>query len=106
MNGAPKQNLTRTCGDCPLWPAGTQGGCPTQEKIQLCINHVLGGRRQWITGEEFLAQVAAHRQKRLQESLKATKPFQPGPFVRTYILDWSLQYKPKRPVLSIPEDLL
>jgi hypothetical protein len=105
MNGAPKQNLTRICADCPLWPAGTQSGCPTQEKIQLCINHVLGGRRQWITAEEFLAQVAAYRQKRLQEPLKATEPFQPGSFVRTYDLDRLLQYKPKRPVLIIPEDL-
>lgn len=103
---APKQNQPRTCAGCPLWPAGTQSGVPTQEKIQNCVNHVLEGRRLWLTAEEFLAQVEAYRQKRLKEPLKATVPFQPGPFVRTYILDSTLKFKPKRPVLIIPEDLL
>lgn len=106
MNCAPKHNQARTCADCPLWPAGTQSGFPTQEKIQLCINHVLGGRRQWITGEEFLTQVESHRQARLKAPLKATKPFQPGPFARTYVLDYSLKFTPKPPKLIIPEDML
>lgn len=106
MNCAPKPPQARTCADCPLWPAGTQSGSPTLEKIELCTQHVLGGRRPWITDEEFLAQLEAQRQARLNAPLKTRKPFQPGPFVRTYELDWSLKYVPPRPQLIIPEDML
>lgn len=106
MSGAPKQTQADMCVDCPLWPAGTQSGSPTQEKIQRCINHVLGGPRPWITDTEFLALLEAQREARLNAPIKATKPFQPGPFVRTYVLDWSRMYIPPRPKLIIPEDLL
>lgn len=105
MNAAPKSRELKSCLDCPLWPAGTQSGFPTMEKIQLCINHVLGGRRQWIAGDEFQAQVEAHRQARLKAPIKGTKAFQPGPVVRTYVLDYARMFTPKRPVLIIPEDM-
>lgn len=61
--------------------------------------------RNWMTAEEFLAQVEAHRQARLKAPLKATKPFQPGPAVRTYVLDYSCVFVPKRPEFIIPEDM-
>lgn len=51
--------------------------------------------RNWMTAEEFLAQVAAYRQLRLKEPLKVRKPFVPGPFVRTYVLDRNHHYRPK-----------
>jgi len=62
--------------------------------------------RNYLTAEEFLAQVEAHRQTRLQEPLKAIQPFVPGPFVYTYELDWRRQYTPQPPRLIIPEDML
>lgn len=100
---APKQNQPRTCAGCPLWPAGTQSGVPTQEKIQNCVNHVLEGRRLWLTAEEFLAQVEAYRQKRLKEPLKATVSFQPGLFVRTYVLNRNLKFTPRVKVPATPK---
>ena len=51
--------------------------------------------RNWLTAEEFLAQVEAYRQERLQHPLKTFKPFVPGPFVRTYVLNWKLKFTPK-----------
>ena len=60
--------------------------------------------RNWMTAEEFLAQVEAHRQARLKNPLKTSEPFTPGPFVHTYILDWSRKFTP-RPKLDIPEDM-
>jgi hypothetical protein len=62
-----------------------------------------GEPRNWMTPEEFLAHVEAHRQERLRHPLKGRKPFQPGPFVRTYVLDWSRMYVPPRRKLIIPE---
>lgn len=59
--------------------------------------------RNWLTAEEFLAEVAAYRQERLKHPLKATRPFVPGPFVRTYVLNWNLKFTPKIPVLLKPE---
>lgn len=51
--------------------------------------------RNWMTADEFLAQVEAYRRLRSQQPLKASRPFVPGPFVRTYILnpakDFTLQ---------------
>jgi hypothetical protein len=51
--------------------------------------------RNWMTAEEFLAQVVVYRQLRLKEPLKARKPFVPGPFVRTYVLDRNHHFPPK-----------
>jgi hypothetical protein len=62
--------------------------------------------RIWLTAEEFLAQDAAYRQERLQNPLKATKPFVPGPFVRTYVLNWNLKFTPRVPAALKPEVLL
>lgn len=104
MSDAPPYRATRGCANCPLWPAGTQSGFPTMEKIQLCIHHVLGGRRQWITGEEFLAEVQAHREARRKTPPKTYKHFEPGTPVRIYVLDYSRRFTPKPPELIIPED--
>ncbi len=105
MSPAPQPHQLRPCSDCPLWPPHTQTGFPTLEKVEACIRHVLEPVRQWLTAEEFLAQVEAYRQKRLNEPHQVVEPFQPGPFVRTYELDWTRIYAPKRPVLIIPEDM-
>ena len=51
--------------------------------------------RNWMTAEEFLAQVEAYRQERLKHPLKATQRFVPGPFVRTYVLNWNLRFTHK-----------
>jgi hypothetical protein len=51
--------------------------------------------RNWMTAHEFLAEVEAYRQERLKHPLKASKPFVPGPFVRTYVLNWNLKFTPK-----------
>ena len=59
--------------------------------------------RNWLTAEEFLAQVAAYRRERLNHPLKATKPFVPGPFVRTYVLNLNLKFTPKVPAALKPE---
>jgi hypothetical protein len=61
--------------------------------------------RNWMTAEEFLAQVEAHRQERLKHPLKTSKPFVPGPFVRTYVLNRNLKFIPKvkAPVMPKPE---
>ena len=50
--------------------------------------------RNWMTAEEFLAQVEAHRQKRLKAP-PTREPFVPGPFVRTYVLNRELKFTPK-----------
>ena len=57
-------------------------------------------QRQWLTAEEFLAQVEAYRREREKNPLKTRKPFVPGPFVRTYVLDWSRKYTP-RPTAAV-----
>jgi hypothetical protein len=62
--------------------------------------------RNYLTAEEFLAQVEAYRQTRLKEPRKATKLFVPGPVDRTYELDWSRRYAPPRPQLILPEDMV
>ena len=50
--------------------------------------------RNWMTAEEFLAQVEAHRHKCLKAPPTRT-PFVPGPFVRTYVLNRDLKFTPK-----------
>ena len=52
-------------------------------------------KRHWLTAEEFLAQVAAHREAKLKEPWTPVKPFQPGSFVRTYVLDRNFTFRPK-----------
>jgi len=61
--------------------------------------------RNWMTAQEFLAQVEAHRQERLKHPLKTTKPFVQGPCVRTYVLNRNLKFTPKvkAPVTPKPE---
>ena len=61
--------------------------------------------RNYLTAEEFLAQVEAYRQERLRHSLNERKPFVFGTPHRTYILDWSRVYVPPRPKHIIPEDM-
>ena len=51
--------------------------------------------RNWLTAEEFLAQVAAHKAAKLKEKRGRPKSFVPGPYVRTYRLNWNLKFIPK-----------
>lgn len=62
------------------------------------------GKRNYLTAEEFLAHVEAHRVARLKEKRKSRKPYQPGPFVRTYQLNPHLMYVPKPKVARREED--
>ena len=52
--------------------------------------------RNWMTAEEFLAQVAAHKAAKLSEKRAPFKPFVPGPFVRTYVLNPHLKFTPRK----------
>lgn len=61
------------------------------------------GPRNWMTAEEFLAHVEACRQARLQHPLKTSRPFVPGPFVRTYVLNRDLKFTPKVKAPSTPK---
>jgi hypothetical protein len=62
-------------------------------------------KRHWITGEEFIAQVEAHRKAKSKEKRIPPKPFVPGPFVRTYALDPNNKFrsKSKPPAKQNPE---
>ena len=51
--------------------------------------------RNWLTAEEFLAQVAAHKAAKLKEKRGRPKSFVPEPYVRTYRLNWNLKFIPK-----------
>ena len=53
------------------------------------------GNRSWLTAEEFLAQIEAHKAARLKEIQAPREPFQPGPFVREYRLDPNLKFTPR-----------
>lgn len=68
-----------------------------------CSEHKDAAERHWLTAEEFLAQVAAYREERLRHPLKVTKPFVPGPSVRTYVLNRNLKFTPKIPAPLKPE---
>ena len=59
--------------------------------------------RNWMTAAEFLAQVEAYRQMREKHPLKAPKPFVPGPFVRTYVLNPNHKFRPKPKIASQPK---
>ncbi|MCX6904152.1 MAG: hypothetical protein NTW03_11890 [Verrucomicrobia bacterium] len=61
-------------------------------------------KRLWLTAEEFLAQVEAHRAARLKEGHLPRKPWEPGPAAREYRrLNPNLQYTPKRKGASAPK---
>ena|GEM_PF-1239003 len=48
-----------------------------------------------LTADEFLAQVTAHKAAKLKEKHVRPKPFVPGPFVRTYVLNRNLKFTPR-----------
>ena len=60
------------------------------------IREVSGEKRNWLTGEEFLAIVEAYRLAREKEPLKARKQFRPGPFSRKYLLNPHLSFTPRK----------
>lgn len=96
MNVAGQERKHKECRGCPIWLPLEQTGFATPEKILGCIQRVLGDKRCWLTAEEFLAQVEAHRRARLKAEQTPQKPFKPGPFVREYRLwggNW--EFKPK-----------
>lgn len=51
--------------------------------------------RHWLTAEEFLANIEAHKAARLKEKQSLQKPYEPGPVVREYLLDLNLKFTPK-----------
>ena len=53
------------------------------------------GKRMWLTGEEFRAQIEAQRIARLREKQMPKKPSPPRIVARVYILDPELMYEPK-----------
>lgn len=60
--------------------------------------------RNWMTAEEFLAEVEARRQARLNNPVKLTS-LESRPIVRIYVLDRSRIFT-RRATLIIPEDML
>jgi hypothetical protein len=52
-------------------------------------------KRHWLTAEEFLAQVEAHKAAKLKVKRERPAPFLPGPFVRTYLLNRNLKFTPR-----------
>ena len=108
MNPAAEIHIPKDCKGCPVWMPAEQTGVPTLEKIQACIQHVLGREGLWMTGEEFLANVAANRAARLKAGRIPRKPFKPGPFVREYRLwggYWVFKPKTKDSIAAKPEVL-
>jgi hypothetical protein len=63
-----------------------------------------GNPRKWMTAEEFLAELEAQRQARLNNPVKLT-PMESRPVVRIYLLDRSRMFAP-RIKLIVPEDEL
>lgn len=59
--------------------------------------------RNCLTAEEFLAEVEAYRRMRLQNPLKTSRPFVPGRFVRTYILNPPQKFIPRKKSVSRTE---
>lgn len=62
-----------------------------------------GTTRNWLTADEFLAEVEAQRQARLNNPIKLT-PMESRPVVRIYVLDRSRMFTPRHKLI-IPEDL-
>lgn len=67
------------------------------------VGNVGEGKRLWLTAEEFLAQVEAHRAARLKEGPLPRKPWEPGRAAREYRLKPNLQYTPKRKGTAAPK---
>ena len=63
--------------------------------------------RNWMTAEEFLAELEAQRQSRLNNPVMLT-PMELRPVVRIYVLGPFRMFTPrsKRAQLIIPEDML
>ena len=96
-----KGHKPETCVNCPVWLPLQQTGIPDSEKIQCCIQHVLGKERLWLTGEEFLAQV---EERRAGKDLTGQKPIDPTPSeVIEYQLKPNLQFTPKSTVEKLKD---
>ena len=59
--------------------------------------------RNWMTAEEFLAQVEAHRLAAAKRRQEVRKPFVMGLPDRIYVLNRNRKYEPK-PKLIVPEE--
>lgn len=95
---AIKGHKPETCENCPVWLPLEQTGIPDSEKIQQCIEYVLGKQRLWLTGEEFLAQVEARRAGR---DLAGQKPIDPTPSeVIEYFLKPGVTFRPVKNAAS------
>ena len=106
MNPVDQSRPIKTCQGCRLWNQSKPGMVPDAQTIQECIRRVLGDKRPCMTGEEFLAQVEAHRRVRLKAEQTPRKPFKPGPFVREYRLrggNWEFKAKTKASIAPKPE---
>jgi hypothetical protein len=84
-----------------VWLPVQQPGIPDSEKIKGCIRHVLSKQRLWLTGEEFLAQVAA---RRAGKDLTGQKPIDstPSEFIE-YQLKPNLQFIRKSTVENLKD---
>ncbi len=79
--GLPRR--MRLCRSCPTWVQ------------QQCIRRVLGEKRWWLTAEEFLAQVEAHKLAHDKERLNPKAVNQTPSEVKVYWLDLGRIYTPK-----------
>ena len=100
MNLVDQSRSTKTCEGCRHWNHSMPGMVPDAQTMRECILRVLGDKRPWMTGEEFVAQVEGHRRARLKAEQTCRKPFKPGPFVREYQLRGGYwEFKPKAEVM-------
>jgi hypothetical protein len=61
------------------------------------------GKRSWLTAQEFLEQVEAHRLARLKERATPEKPNAARVIAREYQLNPHLKYDPKPKQACMPE---
>ena len=56
-----KLREVKSCQGCPVWTQPSPTAIADSQNIKECIRRVLGDKRWWLTAEEFLAQIEAHK---------------------------------------------
>ena len=95
MNHIGKLHTPKSCQGCLVFAQPLPTTVADSQTIKECIGRVLGDKRWWMTAEEFLAQVEAHRQAHDKERLNPKAANQTPAEVRDYWLDAHIQYTPK-----------
>ena len=103
MNVTGQERKLKECRGCPVLLPAEQTGVATPEKIQACIRRVLGDKRWWMTAEEFLVALEAHKWAHELAKLNP-KPVKRKPAaVRDYVVNFHLTFRPKEKPLKREE---